>query len=147
MISLSILCLISLVGLVFSLMKEGVFQKLITSGLVATIFLAWVNNEVMAKVGTLMQLVIVLLIVVYPWVQKNITKTDCIIITLVGLIFSLRTIFAINNYPFKNELTYGLAISVILFLVFSFKHYNHFRKEFGFMLILASMATMLLWTK
>jgi len=135
-----LLCLISINGLVFSLKRTGVFQKVITIWLSAAVFMTWLQDNNVLMVSYLMVLAFAILSVVYGLAVKEL-KTDLrVSVAGIGLITALSFVFAAMNYPGLGIIQLAQIIPLILFVRIIILRWKQLPKELGFMLILSALA-------
>lgn len=135
MASAILILIISLIGLILSLKKDGYFQKIITVGLVISVSIIWVGDRNSLLASVLLQLGLAFLSVIYAIIAKGVKIIDRIVIAIVGLILTFGTLAIIQHYPGQKELRIALIIPMALFLWTTIKHGRYQPKEFGFTLI------------
>lgn len=132
--------LISVIGLIFSLTKTGLFQKIITIGLAISVLIIWIGNKNFLFVGLLLQVCFAVISTIYSATVKELKIIERITIATMGMVLMLGTLSIILHYPGQEVLRFALLILLILFLWTSIKQGRNQPKEFGFMMIWAVMA-------
>lgn len=137
-----IITAISVLGLIFSFKKEGLFQKIITIGLTISVLFLLTGDSNFLLGSLLLQLVLAITSVIYALIVKELKIIDRIAISSIGILFALGTLTIINHYPGQGLLRFALMIPIVLFLSTSIKHGLKQPKEFGFMVIWTTIAIM-----
>jgi len=133
--------IISLIGLFISLRQTGIFQKTITSALFLSIVLTWITDQkiLLYSLSLMLLLASSFASLIYGLVVYGLTKTERIIISVTGFLFTMGTIFKIQHWPGQVEFRILLVLSLVAFIVLTIKD-NAMIKERGFMLIWTALA-------
>lgn len=131
-----ILSIVSVTMLLLAIRQQGRFSKIITGGLTIGILLIWIANPILITISFVIYTICSLLTVIYGIIQNHLSTQIRIIICLTGLIVLTRGVFAIQRYPFANEMKWLMIIPVITYFIFIIHTKIKITPETSFMTIL-----------
>ncbi len=131
------LSIVSIIMAYRVLNQQGLFNKIITGGLMFGILLTWFSSTLFVTIGFLVYSIATLLVIIYSFTEKHLSKLDSGIIFTTGLIVLIRKIGMVMHMKYANEITLLMIIPVIGFVLFSFISKENSKKENSFMTILA----------
>lgn len=131
------LSIVSIIMFYRVLDQQGLFNKIITGGLMFGILLAWLPSTLFVTFGLFIFSLASLLIIIYSITEKHLSKLDRGIILTTGLLVLLRNIEKVLHLKYANEISLLMIIPVIGYVLFSFISNENSKKENGFMTILA----------
>ena len=134
MTAIVLLTTFSILGLAFSLTKNGILQKVISAGLCISILVIWVADRNALLISLLLHIGLGITTFFYGLMEKKLKLIERISIGTTGLILSLSALFSIQYYMGQGVLRLALIIPISLFFWTTLKNGRKQSKEFGFML-------------
>lgn len=131
-----ILSIVSVTMLLLAIRQQDRFSKIITGGLTIGILLTWIANPILITISFVIYTICSLLTVIYGIIQNHLSTQIRITICLTGLIVLTRGVFAIQHYPFANEMKWLMIIQVITYFLFIIHTKIKITPETSFMTIL-----------
>ena len=134
---LAILASFAIVGLFFSIKREGIFQKIITFGLIFSFLMTCTSNIYVVTVGMLLIVIMAVMTTVFGFKANDINKLERFGICTAGLFYAIKMLFQIMHWPGINIMKLILIIPLISYLTGLMININKRQSinEIGFMFI------------
>jgi hypothetical protein len=132
-----ILSIVTVTMLLLTIKQQGLFNKIIIIGLTIGVLITWVGLPLIILMGFSIYTLCSLLTIIYSFTQKHLLFFEKVIISLTGFIVLIGNIFAIQHWPFANQIKVIMVIPVLAYfslLIFTKMKIN---KETGFMTVFA----------
>jgi hypothetical protein len=142
MIGTIILSVVLIAMLIVTKNMAGQFQKFITITLAISFLISFTGIRLLATIGLIIYTLAPILAVAYVFVEKHLSLNEKILIGLTGLLVFVNNTFALFHWPYANQIKALMIIPIIAYIILLAKEKGIFKREIGFMTILATICVL-----